>query len=228
MKTSDGAFHQCYNGRAIVDSTAQVIVTAEISDEAPDARLLQGSLDQLAENLTSIDAQLPAGAALLGDAGYFSEHNIQITEGHRLDAPGPGPVQALRAPCARAARTGPQERHGQATDGAQAGQERRRRALRKTEDDRGARLRADANRPGRPPAQAARQARRPCPMALPMRRPQPAENCTETAGWPSSLPDEDSQGASAQAPPPSHDHPPTQYRHPAAHPAESTAGPPAR
>jgi len=91
MKTADGAFHQCYNGQAIVDATAQVIVAAELSDQAPDARLLEGSLDQLAETLTSIDAELPAGAALLGDAGYFSEHNILITEEHGLDphlAPG--------------------------------------------------------------------------------------------------------------------------------------------
>jgi transposase len=91
MKTADGAFHQCYNGQAIVDSATQVIVAAELSDQAPDARLLEGSLDQLAENLTSIDAALPAGAALLGDAGYFSEHNILITAQHALDphlAPG--------------------------------------------------------------------------------------------------------------------------------------------
>jgi transposase len=86
MKTADGAFYQCYNGQAIVDSTAQVIVAAELSDQAPDARLLEGSLDQLAANLTSIDAQLPAGAALLGDAGYLSEHNIAITAEHGLDA----------------------------------------------------------------------------------------------------------------------------------------------
>ncbi|MCA1699368.1 MAG: transposase, partial [Actinobacteria bacterium] len=40
MKTSDGAFHQCFNGQAVVDSTAQVIVAAELSDEAPDQRQL--------------------------------------------------------------------------------------------------------------------------------------------------------------------------------------------
>ena len=85
MKASDGAFHQCYNGQAIVDSTTQVIVACELSDQAPDARLLEGSLAQLAENLQAIDAQLPAEAALLGDAGYFSEHNITVTLGHGLD-----------------------------------------------------------------------------------------------------------------------------------------------
>src|SRR5436190_1913825 len=85
MKTSDGAFHQCYNGQAIVDSTAQVVVVCELSDQAPDARLLEPALDQLEENLQAIDARLPDDAALLGDAGYFSEHNIAITTGHGLD-----------------------------------------------------------------------------------------------------------------------------------------------
>ena len=86
MKTSDGAFQQCYNGQAIVDSATQVIVAAELSDEAPEARLLEASLDQLTDNLDAIDAQLPAGAVLLGDAGYFSDQNVVITAEHGLDA----------------------------------------------------------------------------------------------------------------------------------------------
>jgi transposase len=85
MKTSDGAFHQCFNGQAIVDSTTQVIVAAELSDLAPDCPQLAGVLDQLGDNLAAIDAQLPDGATLLGDAGYFSEHNVLITAEHGLD-----------------------------------------------------------------------------------------------------------------------------------------------
>jgi hypothetical protein len=85
MKTSDGAFHQCYNGQAIVDSLTQVIVACELSDQAPDARLLEPTLGQLDRNLAAIDAQLPADAVLLGDAGYFSEDNVGITSEHGLD-----------------------------------------------------------------------------------------------------------------------------------------------
>jgi len=85
MKTADGAFHQCFNGQAVVDSTAQVIVACELSDEAPDARQLEPALDQLDANLDAIDAELPDGAALLGDAGYFSKDNVLITTGHGLD-----------------------------------------------------------------------------------------------------------------------------------------------
>jgi hypothetical protein len=86
MKTADGSFHQCFNGQAIVDSTTQVIVAAELSDAAPDAQQLEPALEQLTENLAAVDAELPATAALVADAGYFSEHNIRVTDGHGLDA----------------------------------------------------------------------------------------------------------------------------------------------
>ena len=85
MKTSDGAYHQCYNGQAIVDATAQVIVAAELSNQAPDARQLEPALDQLAENLEAIETELPEGAVLTADAGYFSEDNVRITAAHGLD-----------------------------------------------------------------------------------------------------------------------------------------------
>ena len=85
MKTSDGAYHQCYNGQAIVDSQAQVIVACELSDEAPDARQLEPALGQLADNLEAIGAELPADATLSADAGYFSEENVRITAEHGLD-----------------------------------------------------------------------------------------------------------------------------------------------
>ena len=85
MKTSDGAYHQCYNGQAVVDSTAQVIVAAELADEAPDARQLAPALDQLAGNLAAIAAELPERATLSADAGYLSEENVRITSEHGLD-----------------------------------------------------------------------------------------------------------------------------------------------
>jgi len=86
MKTADGAFHQCFNGQAVVDSRSQVIVACSLSSEAPDAQQLEPALAALAANLDAIDARLPAGAALVADAGYFSEHNVTVTAGHGLDA----------------------------------------------------------------------------------------------------------------------------------------------
>jgi transposase len=85
MKTADGSFHQCFNGQLVVDAAAQVIVVAELSAEAPDARQLQPALTQLAENLEAIGAELPTGAALLGDAGYFSADNVRLAADHGVD-----------------------------------------------------------------------------------------------------------------------------------------------
>ncbi len=85
MKTSDGSFHQCYNGQALVDSQTQVILAAELCDQAPDAEQLEPALDQLAENLDAVGGELPEGAALTADAGYFSQENVTITAAHGLD-----------------------------------------------------------------------------------------------------------------------------------------------
>jgi transposase len=119
MKTSDGSFHQCFNGQAIVDSQTQVIVAAELSDQAPDAEQLEPALGQLADNLDAIGEGLPEGAALTADAGYFSEENVTITTAHGLDpfiatgrfkhsdppAPAPrGPVPKNATPKQRMAR----------------------------------------------------------------------------------------------------------------------------
>jgi len=85
MKTSDGSYHQCYSGQAIVDEKAQVIVVAELSDQAPDAQQLEPALEQLDQNLQAVDAKLAEDAVLTADAGYFSEDNVRITSEHGLD-----------------------------------------------------------------------------------------------------------------------------------------------
>ncbi len=85
MKTSDGSFHQCFNAQVVVDEQAQVIVSADASNQAPDCPQLEAALDQLAENLEAVGLELPQDAALTADAGYFSEDNVGIAEAHGLD-----------------------------------------------------------------------------------------------------------------------------------------------
>ena len=85
MKTSDGSYHQCYSGQAIVDSVAQVIVSAEVSDRAADQCQLEPAVQQLGENVQAIGAQLPEGAARTADGGYISEENVATCEQHGLD-----------------------------------------------------------------------------------------------------------------------------------------------
>ena len=64
-----GSFLQGYNAQAAVDSTAQVIVAAEITRQSNDSRQLLPMLEQLEANL----GRKPD--AVSADAGYWSEAN---------------------------------------------------------------------------------------------------------------------------------------------------------
>ncbi|MBI1746652.1 MAG: IS1182 family transposase [Acidobacteria bacterium] len=69
----DGAsksFEQAYNAQAAVDSQAQVIVAAEVTQQANDKQQLVPMLEKVAENM----GQMPEKAS--ADAGYFSEANV--------------------------------------------------------------------------------------------------------------------------------------------------------
>lgn len=73
MKTSDGAFHQCYNAQAVVDAEHQVIVAADVTDCAADV----GNLIPMTKQ--AIDNTGHAPTQVLADAGYCSEDNLAQT-----------------------------------------------------------------------------------------------------------------------------------------------------
>ena len=86
MKTSDGSFHQCYNGQAIVDARG----AGDRRGRAlrPGARRRAAAAGAGAAWMRTSrrsGAELPEGAALTADAGYFSEENVKITTEHGLD-----------------------------------------------------------------------------------------------------------------------------------------------
>ena len=86
MKTADKSFHQCYSGYAAVDEQAQVIVAAELSNEAPDAPALAPVVAQLEENIARAAPELSLeGTQLLADAGFYSEANAETCRQARLD-----------------------------------------------------------------------------------------------------------------------------------------------
>lgn len=60
-----GAFVQGYNGQLAVDGEHQIIVAAELSNQAPDVEYLIPLLDRVLSNCE----QIPDAA--LADAGYF-------------------------------------------------------------------------------------------------------------------------------------------------------------
>lgn len=72
-----GSFVQGYNAQIAVDSTAQVIVAAEVTEETNDKRQLTPMLAQVEENLTRKPEKTSA------DTGYFSAANVndKVVEG---------------------------------------------------------------------------------------------------------------------------------------------------
>lgn len=74
MPNSDKAFNQSYNGQIAVDAETQVIVAAELTNQSADAPHLPSLIDQVAENTGSYPEELS------GDAGYWSEANIEKLE----------------------------------------------------------------------------------------------------------------------------------------------------
>lgn len=65
-----GSFIQAYNAQAAVDSQSQVIVAAEITQQANDSRQLAPMIEQVEANTGS------KPEAVSADAGYWSEDNV--------------------------------------------------------------------------------------------------------------------------------------------------------
>jgi transposase len=79
MKANNKGWDQCGNAQAVVDSTAQIIVAADVTQEATDVRQAQPMLEQAIANT----GQTPQAASM--DAGYFSETNVEYLEGRQID-----------------------------------------------------------------------------------------------------------------------------------------------
>ena len=71
MKMSGGGFDQAYNAHAAVDETAQIVVAAELTNNASDFDRLPTMLDAVKQNLNA----LPDCA--LADAGFRSEEVLE-------------------------------------------------------------------------------------------------------------------------------------------------------
>jgi transposase len=79
----DGAtksFEQSYNGQAAVDGHSQVIVAADVTQQANDKRQVQPMVSQMKENLGGAVPE-----ALTADCGYFSEDNVDFLDGQKID-----------------------------------------------------------------------------------------------------------------------------------------------
>jgi IS5 family transposase len=74
-----GGYVQAYNAQAAVDAADQVIVAADVTDQASDSAQLVPMLDQIEANTGTKPEQVSV------DAGYCSEANIAVLEDKQID-----------------------------------------------------------------------------------------------------------------------------------------------
>lgn len=85
MKTSNKGFDQCGNAQAVANEQ-QIIIAADVTDQANDVRQTIPMVDQAVANLDSVGA-LENIKAFTADAGYFSEDNMEAVDSNdRIDA----------------------------------------------------------------------------------------------------------------------------------------------
>jgi transposase len=80
MRSSDKAFVQAYNAQAAVDAEHQVIVAAEVVQEANDKAQLVPMVEAVADNLGETPELVSA------DAGYWSEAAVEQVEDYWIEA----------------------------------------------------------------------------------------------------------------------------------------------
>jgi transposase len=84
MKTANKGWDQCGNAQAVANE-AQIIVTADVTDQANDSRQVQPMVEQTMENLNAAGVTENIGA-FTADAGYYSEENVAVLdENDRID-----------------------------------------------------------------------------------------------------------------------------------------------
>lgn len=74
------AFQQAYNGQAAVDCASQVIVGADVTQDANDKRQVIPMVAQLEENLGQVPDRF------LADNGYFSQENVEHVTVNHIEA----------------------------------------------------------------------------------------------------------------------------------------------
>jgi transposase len=79
MKAGDG-LHPAYNAQAVVDSSAQIIVAADVTQDVCDVRQLRPMLEQVRSTVGALPQQVAA------DGGYWSKDNLEYAEEQKLDA----------------------------------------------------------------------------------------------------------------------------------------------
>ena len=78
MKTSNKGFDQCGNAQAVANEE-QIIVAADVTDQANDSQQVEPMVEQTLANLDAVGVEENV-EAFTADAGYFSEENVTTLE----------------------------------------------------------------------------------------------------------------------------------------------------
>jgi transposase len=82
MRASNKGWDQCGNAQAVVNEH-QIILAADVTDQANDARQVVPMVDQARANLDAAGV-VDAIKSMLGDAGFYSEANATALEGRGI------------------------------------------------------------------------------------------------------------------------------------------------
>ena len=80
MPVSGGGFEQTYNAQAAVDTKSKLIVAAHITQQSNDKQELEPTL----KNLAALPKELGTTTEMLADSGYYSEKNVDASEGEGI------------------------------------------------------------------------------------------------------------------------------------------------
>jgi transposase len=83
MKTSNKGWDQCGNAQAVANEN-QIILSADVTEQANDKRQAVPMVDQALENLKAAGVKQAVGAAVM-DTGYYSEANTKALEERKVD-----------------------------------------------------------------------------------------------------------------------------------------------
>lgn len=83
MKTSNKGWDQCGNAQAVANED-QIILSADVTEQANDKRQAVPMVDQTLENLKAVGVTPAVGAAVM-DSGYYSEANTKALEQREID-----------------------------------------------------------------------------------------------------------------------------------------------
>jgi len=83
MKTANKGWDQCGNAQAVANES-QIILAADVTDQANDKRQVVPMVDQARSNLDAAGVSQAIGAAVL-DSGYYSEANAKALESRVRD-----------------------------------------------------------------------------------------------------------------------------------------------